>query len=704
MGIKQLMKNHNCCILAGGALLAGWLNAQAAAVVFHVAPGGSDAWSGKLAAANPQGNDGPLATLEQARLQIRKLNQGGGLPRGGVEVVVHNPLCELAQTFALAAEDSGTPEAPVSYRAATSQAVRISGGRQVANWRKVTEPSILDRLDASARGEVWQADLRALGVTHFGEAGGGGLELFFQDQPMRLARWPNEGFVKIASVLGKTPVDVRGTKGCVEGIFTYEGDRPQRWTGEKEGWLHGYWFWDWADQRQPIQAIDTARKTLELKPPYHNYGYRNRQWFYAFNLLAEIDQPGEWYLDREAGQLYFWPPAPLAQARTAVSVLPTLVTLREVSHVTWHGFIFEAARGTAIQVSGGAGNRFLACTIRNVGDSALSLSGGENHGVAGCDIYQCGSGGISLRGGNRATLAPAGHFADNNHIHHYGRWKPMYSAGINLDGVGCRASHNLIENAPHQAISFGGNDHLMEFNEIHSVCFESNDAGAIYSGRDWTMRGTVIRFNHLHDITGFEGRGCVGVYLDDMFCGTEISGNLFRKVTSAAFIGGGRDCLVSNNIFLDCNPALHVDARALGWAKYHADDWVKEGREKGTLSGTAYNQPPYSVRYPQLVNILAEEPHAPRGNVAARNICLGGRWDGVEPKARPMVQFQDNLINVDPHFVDAARQDYRLRDDSPAFTLGFRPIPIGKIGLYADKNRASWPVEHQVRPVAARRE
>ena len=133
---------------------------------------------------------------------------------------------------------------------------------------------------------------------------------------------------------------------------------------------------------------------------------------------------------------------------------------------------------------------------------------------------------------------------------------PDVLGGVSLNGVGNRATHNLIDNAPHQAIAFGGNDHRIEFNEIHSVCHESNDAGAIYAGRDWTMRGTVIRHNYLHDITGFEGRGCVGVYLDDMFCGTEISGNLFVRVTRAAFIGGGRDCTIANNVFVDCQPGL----------------------------------------------------------------------------------------------------------------------------------------------------
>ena len=195
------------------------------------------------------------------------------------------------------------------------------------------------------------------------------------------------------------------------------------------------------------------------------------------------------------------------------------------------------------------------------------------------------------------------------------------------------------------------------------------------------MRGTVIRHNYLHDITGFERRKCVEMYLDDMYCGTEIVGNVFWRVTSAAFIGGGRDCRIENNIFVDCAPAVHVDARAMGWAKYHADEWVKEGREKGTLSGIHYTKTPYSERYPKLPTILDEDPWAPRGNVIARNICVGGRWDNIESKARPLITFEDNLLDADPQFVDAARGNFELKPESPAWKLGFRRIPFEKIGL-----------------------
>jgi hypothetical protein len=662
--------------------------AAAERVVLYVAPTGNDAWSGKLAEPNSARTDGPFATLERARDEIRKLKQAATLGAGVVTVELRGGVYERDRAFELAAEDSGTADAPIVYRARPGETVRLIGGKRITGFVPVTDPAVLERLEPAARGNVWQADLRAAGATDYGAPSGGGLELFFQGKPMRIARWPNEGFVKIVQVSGTTPVNVRGTKGCAEGIFSYEGDRPRRWAKEKDVWLHGYWFWDWADQRQKVESIDADKRVLTLAPPQHHYGYRNGQWFYAFNLLAEIDQPGEWYLDRETGELYFWPPAPLGEV--LVSVVPTLMTLKDTSFVTVRGLTLEAMRSTAVVVSGGRQNRIVGCTIRNGGRNAVAVSG-TAHEVIGCDIYQMAEGGISLQGGDRRTLTPAGLLAENNHIHHYGRFKPMYSAGISVHGVGNRLAHNLIHSAPHQAISFGGNDHVIELNEIHDVCFESNDAGAIYSGRDWTMRGTVIRHNYLHHIYGFERRGCVGVYLDDMYCGTEISGNVFYRVPRAAFIGGGRDCQIMNNVFVDCTPAVHIDARALGWAHDHADGWIREGRDKGTLSGIRFREPPYSERYPALGPILDEDPAAPRGNLVARNICVGGRWDEIEAKARPLVKFENNLLDADPLFVDAAGLNFQLREDSPAWKLGFQRIPVERIGLYASDHRASWP-------------
>lgn len=687
------MTRFSCLVLAVAvALCAGAQEATSSGTVLYVATNGNDAWSGRLAEPNAEGTDGPFASLERARDEIRKIKSSDALLKGGANVLVRGGAYTLAKTFDLTAQDSGTADFPIVYCAYKDEVVRLSGGKVVSGFAPVTDQAILDRFEPAARGQVLQADLKAAGVTDYGEVSGGGLEVFFQDKPMTLCRWPNEGFVKIVDVVEQDGHQIHGIPGSKTGKFVYEGDRPKRWIGEKDAWLHGYWFWDWSDQRQKIEAIDTEKSILSVVPPYHGYGYRKGQWYYAFNILAELDAPGEWYVDRETGVLYFWPPQPIESGQVVVSVLPTLVTTNETSYVTFRRFTCEAARGTCMTIAGGTQCRVAACTFRNAGGFAVTASGGSKHAISGCDIYQMGEGGISIGGGNRTTLEGAGHVAENNHIHHYGRWYRMYKPAISMSGVGLRATHNLIHDAPHMGIQFGGNDHLIEYNEIYNVCTESNDAGAMYAGRNWTMRGHMIMYNYLHHITGFENRGCVGVYLDDMFSSADIYGNVFYKVTMAAFIGGGRDNSIDNNIFVDCNPAIHVDARALNWASGCADDWIKEESEKGTFLGIAYNKPPYSERYPKLVNILKDEPKAPKGNLIARNICVGGKWDHFADNTASMLTFQDNLLDQDPKFVDPEHQDFRLQPDSPALKLGFVPIPIEKIGPYADPDRATWPI------------
>lgn len=693
------MRPLACLLVIALFATGGIAMAAPARTMLYASPTGSDAASGT--------KDAPFATLQRARDEVRSLKKAGKLTDGAT-VEVLGGTYELSQPFELTAEDSGAGIAnPITYRAQPDAQVRLVGGKVVNGFKPVTDQAVLARLDETARGKVLQADLKALGITDFGAANAGGLEVFCNDVPMNIARWPNEGFVKIVDVLEVEPVNVRGTKGDKGGKFLYDGDRPQRWTQEKDLWLKGYWFWDWSDSSQKIAKLDTEKKVIELAPPQHGYGYRKGQWYYAFNALSELDQPGEWYLDRDSGILYFMPPAALKPGSVVVSVAQNLITMKDVSNVILRGFTLEACRGTAVTCSGANNVEIAGCTVRNVGMNAIDMSG-KNSGVAGCDVYNTGKAGISISGGDRKTLTGAGMYADNNHVHDVGRIFRMYCGGINVNGVGNRVSHNLIDNSPHTAIFFGGNDNVMEFNEIHSVCYESNDAGAIYSGRDWTQRGNIVRHNYLHDISGFEGRGCVGVYLDDMYCGTLIQGNLFYKVTNAAFIGGGRDCIIDNNTFAYCLPAVHVDARALGWAKGHSDGWIEEARTKGTLSGIAYDKPPYSERFPELVNILNEDPGAPRGNIVTRNICVGGKWDGIEGRARPLIKFENNLLDQDPLFVDPAKLNFQLRDNSPAFALGFQRLPIEKMGLYQDARRASWPVAAPVRaaqtpPAAAAR-
>jgi len=665
--------------------LVTWLFTDGSrATDYFVSGQGNDAWSGTLAAADRGKNDGPFATLDRARKEIRKRKSSTGVPSDCIRIWIKGGRYPLSKTVEFGKEDSGTPEAGIVYQAVKGERVVFHGGKSISDFVPVKDPKVLKYWTPAAREKVRKADLKAAGVTDFGSVSKGGMEVFFRGKSMQLARWPNEGFVKIVDVAGNQPIDVRGTKGDRSGQLIYEGERPSRWTEEADPWLHGYWFWDWSDSRQAIGSIDVAQHLITLKPPQHGYGYRKGQWYYGLNLLSELDSPGEWYVDRAKGVLYFWPPSePGKNDEVMVSVLDNLLRLNDVENVSFRGLEFEVARGTAISISGGKNVQVAGCVIRNVSGYGVVVSGGEKHRVTGCDLHGLGNGGISLRGGDRKTLTAAGHEASNNHLYDFGRWVRMYSPGVRVSGVGIRVAHNLIHNAPHQAISFSGNNHLIEWNEIHHVCLESNDAGAIYAGRDWTMRGTVIRNNYLHDMTGFENRGCVGVYLDDLFGGTEISGNVFHHVTRAAFVGGGRDVMLRNNIFVDCDKALHIDARGLGWASGSVMTTMKT-----RLDAMPIHSELWKMRYPRLPGLWQDEPAAPKGNVVTRNLFQGKNWNDIDTNSRRYVKLENNLVDQDLRFVNAANNDFRLREDSPAWKIGFQKIPFEKIGLIQDESRA----------------
>ena len=501
-------------LTAAAAILAQ----HARAATYYVAANGNGT--------NPGTEAKPFATPAQARDAIRRLKASGPLPAGGVTVELRGGCYELSRALELMAQDSGTENAPVVYRAHPGEEARLIGGRVVTGWKPVADPAISIRLDATARGKVWQADLRALGITDLGEvaAGDNRLELFFHDRPMTLARWPNDGFVKIVDLLGPTKVDVRGTRDAGIGKFAYHGDRPKRWAGDRDIWLHGYWFWDWADQRQQVESIDADEAYDRRSRPITATATARGSGTTPSTCCSELDEPGEWYLDRQSGHPLFLAAGTAGQRqgrglarRHAGDHEEDLV--RDAPRPD-----LEACARTAIAISGGDHNRIVGLHDPEHGRLAVSISGSQTAAWWAATSTRRATAASALGGGDRATLTPGrARTPTTTTSITTAAGSRMYHPAIHFDGVGNRATHNLIDNAPHMAIGFGGNDHLIEFNEIHSVCYESNDAGAIYAGRDWTMRGTVIRYNYLHHISGFEGRGCVGVYSDDQFSGTEIA-------------------------------------------------------------------------------------------------------------------------------------------------------------------------------------
>lgn len=675
------------------AMLIGACSAWA--VELHVASTGNDANTGTA--------DSPFATLARAREAVRALRQNGALPDGGVTVSIHGGEYRLTESFMLGSEDSGQgADRPVTYRAVPGETVRFTGGAIIPAeaFAPLTDNAILDRMDDAAKTPTLCVDLKALGITNLGAMPDNFVEppnvpeLFFDDARMTLARWPNGDWAHIARVVESGPAPWRNVTSDKPGIFEYEGDRPVRWKNAPGVWLLGYWCFDWASETIKVASIDTEKRQITLGFN-HVYGIGGGnpapRRFCAINLLEELDQPGEYYIDRENARLYFWPPKPLTGARVVLSTLTTpMIVMKDASHITVQGVTLETSCMRGIEISGGRENRIAACTIRNMGLDGIAVDGGEKHQIVGCDLFDLGTAGISLGGGDRKTLTPCGHEANNNHIYQVSRRRRTHAFPVHISGVGVRIAHNLIHDTPHQAIGLGGNDHIIELNEIYNSGLESDDCGAFYMGRNPSERGNEIRFNYWHDTGSAMSHGSCAVYFDDGTGGQKVFGNVFYRAAGgsfgAVFIHGGHDNVVENNVFVECKRAMgHVPWDDKGWNEWLGGDlWRTRLLEEVDIT-----KPPYIERYPQLQGFMDQTPKM-RVNRATRNLIYR-----CEDEASGNWSLSNNWIaQEDPGFVDAATQNFQLRDGAPVFEhiKGFEKIPFDTIGLYKDEFRTELAV------------
>lgn len=698
----------------------------AAAAEFHVAPTGQDAGLGTAAQ--------PFASLQRARDAMRQAPRNQ--PR---TVTLHAGVYRMIETLELSAPDSGAAAAPVTWRAAPGETVRLTGGARLTDWQPVKDPATLARLDPAARERVVVTDLRAAGVRELGRAapvGGRPAQLVCNRRYLPLARYPNAGdWLRVAAVpQDGTPVKAESPH-C--GRWTYAGDRPARWRDLSDLWVHGYWVFDWADQYQRVAKLDPARREITPQAPFHHYGYKAGQRFYFLNLLEELDSPGEWYLDRAAGRLYLWPPEPLDSAEILFCELDKpMLRLTGTQHVRVHGLTLEASRDQAVVIRDGSDNELAGCTIRNFGASAAVEVSGTRQRVRSCDLYQLAGRGLQISGGDRRTLSPGHNEVVNCDIHHVGQVFRTYHGAIDLSGVGHRVAHCAIHDLPHQGISYAGNDQVIEFCNFTRIAQETGDVGVTYAMADWTSQGHEFRGNYFHNVHGPGNLGCFTIYPDLPNGGIHLHHNVFYDVDQVFHTNSGRGMLVENNLFLSC--------RGLSFSVWTQDHMFKPGgawRMVENLAAVGYDRPPYSERYPILKQLAADfalgdehilQREIPKDNLVRRNVSGGTSFLSLHPRASlAHVQVEQNvladttiftgsfdgsgksvayrngdpvvaaefakrgnlIVPPEPGFADLPARRFRLAAESPARRVGFEPVPFDDMGLQRDEFRRVLPLE-----------
>jgi hypothetical protein len=682
-------------------------------VELYVSPAGNDAWSGRLAEAAVGGGDGPFATLLRARDEIRALKAKGPLSEA-VTVTVRGGIYAWREPLVLGAQDSGTAAAPVLYRAQPGEAVILRGSVPIQGWRPW-------------RDGIFQAEVSGLGLSQPPR------QLFFKGQRQPLARSPNVdpehprsgGFLYVTGEVEKES----------KTLLQYNPALldPSVWSQPQQVRVH-VWSWlNWNRSVVAVKSVDSPRSVITLAGSA-SYKLIRGNRFFVENALEMLDAPGEWFVDADCRFAYFLPPGGAAPAdgEVTVPVVEDLVRLEGnaatgafVGHVRLHGFRFEEAQKGLVSLKLAEYCAVTGSRLTNGGGAALTLGARSHHNrIAGCDIAHVGGPGIEINAEldweHRLENRVSFNEITNNHVHDVGeggdawgaiRLNPSCGGNVSHDNV---ISHNLVHDTPRQGISFNGFRNIVEYNEVHHTNQEQSDTGAIGMGsRDIYERGSVIRFNYIHDTGGYNmlkpgvweyPHYSWGVYLDDYTSGVQVYGNLIvRAYRAGVMVHGGQDNTIEGNVIVDSRVCqveyAPIDSLVSGRTPAHPDksEWLMSGtRCLGNVFAYSDTKAKWlnGSKWSQVLAASERNLIWPDGGLV--RVGLRAEAAGTEWAAWQALGYDRASVSADPLFVDAAKDDYRLRPESPALALGFKALPLEKMGLYESPERASWPVKVEV--------
>jgi hypothetical protein len=467
--------------------------AAAAAVEYFVsADSGDDDASGTSKAS-------PFRTLPHAQAMARAAAVlAGGRP---VSVTLLGGTYRLNQTLAFDSRDSGTvwQSAP-----GTSPRITASVSVPLSSFRRVVSDQ---RIPAAAQGHVMSAKLADVspglaigsGVAGWSFRNPDRLEVYAQQKTLTLARFPNVGASVAGSVFTGFATasagysSARGGEGGLRSGGLRSGSagrvaqnctcarrfglcpapcmpnakanavswadapgagglagRPERWArtgGTPQLALHGAWRYQWADQQVSVVETNLTNHTFifdeSKSSAMHYWPPQTGAPYYALDLLQELDEAGEWWLDRSARELFLWAPAalgaddhielssPLPMAPGALTpaneaVLakagPILVLMDSVVDLQWTGISIGQSRGIGMYIRNCTNIMAAKVGARGFSGMAVHVGGGVNVTLSQWHVVECGAGGVLLSGGDRPTLTPCNHSLLDSDISFTDNW------------------------------------------------------------------------------------------------------------------------------------------------------------------------------------------------------------------------------------------------------------------------------------------
>jgi parallel beta-helix repeat protein len=652
---------------------------------------------------SPDGDDSNAGTKGKPFRTIQKALDESAVSKVGT-ILLRGGSYQMDKPIVIRPEHSGTA-AGLTISAEDNAKAVISGGKELTGWEK---------------------QINGRWVTEIPEVKSGNWkfrQLFVNGEPRQRARKPNTGFLRVKGMPDGTP----GTTGWNSPSHRFEfsaGDINPRWKNLKDVEVVVYHFW--IDSHFPVQSVDektnvvtfTKQTYAALSDNFSENGAR----YIVENVFEELDAPGEWYLDRKTGKCYYYPfpgeePgkaqifAPLAEQLIRFEGDP--ITQKMVKNISFHNLEFcytnwelpsddpnlgqgSSGVAAAITLKGAQNCSFTHCKFANLGTWAVELTEGcSGNTFSNNEIDHVAAGGFHISGGKydkHPLLRTSNNRITDNHIHNYGEVYPSAVGVLAEHTEGNLISHNHIHHGYYTGISVGcewgyqrsiSRDNIIEYNHIHDIGQGlMSDMGGIYTLG--VSPGTVIRNNLIHDVDAHDYGGW-GIYMDEGSTHILIENNVVYNTRFASLnIHYSKEATVRNNIFAlgrleqlsrersDPHKSVYFEQNIIYW-------------KEGVLLNKNWEDKPYQFYFRanvppnwREVNETFDMDYNLWFNPGKKleEVDFNGKtWEKWNAMGKDI-----HSLYADPLFIDAEHFDFRLKENSPAFQLGFKNIDTSTVG------------------------
>lgn len=689
----------------------------------------------------------PLRTLEKAIDVANEMREDSDKL---IEILLREGTYSVTNTIKIINSQKDDPLLKIS--AYQDEKVTINAGVDIP----LSAMSIADSdftnaiIDKPNAGSVLQYNLKDAQIEDLGEISLRGhlisdekeaqAELSLNGEVQKLAGWPNGEYTGLIKPTDSNEYGKRTKSGIANGCsFQVNYDRPSQWSKPEQAWLSGTIGPNYEFDYYPVSRFDSEEKRVYLSRGALEKYYTEP--YYRFeNVPEELDEPGEYYIDRQSGMLYFYPPedTPKDSVLTITMSTPTLdvsgkapnsmFRIENSKNIVFENLIFKGGRGSAITGKNNSNIQFINCEINSFGENGIRFDASTDIKISDCKIHDVGQDGILFVScGNYKTLSPSNIVVSNNDIYNFARLERSYKTGIDFGYrcVGATAANNHIHNGPHAGMIFYGVNNDIYGNEFDNLVTEFSDMDALYcnnSNYPWE-RGNKIHNNYFHDIgkSSMNGRHQINVRAirtDNRGCGLNIYENLFYNIGDGgngngnngigAITAEGTRNRIFNNLFVDCNEAYfntlqYKEIETADDGTLYPDTIINSSGVEvaNTINGAKVADlkkqmenylPVYGKQFPELYNYFYEHPNMSKTNEFKNNMIINiviplSNINGTQNEegfrgSQMLTAASGNYVSTsDPGFVSYDNGNLELSSSATLLVEGLPKFEMSSFGI-----------------------